>query len=40
MKSDLKFAGIEYGDREIGYADLHAARKTLNSMLATHGVDG
>ena len=39
LKADLTFAGIKYGDREIGYADLHAQRKTLNMLLAGHGVD-
>ena len=40
LKADLKFAGIEYGDKDIGFADLHSARKSLNAMLANHGVDG
>ena len=39
MKLDLKFAGIEYGDDEIGFADLHAQRKTMNTMLASQGMD-
>ena len=39
MKSDLKFAGIEYGDVQIGFADLHAQRKTLNMLLASAKVD-
>lgn len=38
MKRDLAFAGIDYGNREDGYADLHAQRKTLNMMLASQGV--
>jgi integrase len=37
-KNDLKAAGIEYGDQAIGYADLHAQRKTLSTMLAAHGM--
>ncbi len=39
MKLDLKFAGIEYGDDEIGFADLHAQRKTMNTMLASQGME-
>jgi integrase len=39
MKKDLAFAGIDYGDRKIGFADLHALRMTLNNMLASQGVD-
>jgi len=39
LKADLAFAGVEYGNAEIGYADLHAQRKTLNTMLASHKVD-
>jgi integrase len=38
IMKDLAFAGIEYGNQEIGYADLHAQRKTLNHLLAEHGV--
>ncbi len=37
-KADLKAAGIKYGDTRIGYADLHAQRKTLSTMLAAAGV--
>jgi integrase len=40
LQSDLEFADIEYGNKEIGYADLHAQRMTLNTMLAGHGVGG
>ena len=40
MKKDLAFAGIDYGNGEIGYADLHAQRMTLNMVLASHGVAG
>ena len=40
LMKDLAFAGIEYGNREIGYADLHAQRKTLNLLLAAEGVSG
>ena len=39
MKLDLKVAGIEYGDEEMGFADLHAQRMTLNTMLASQSVD-
>jgi integrase len=39
MKRDLAFAGIEYGDKELGFADMHAQRKTLNNMLASQNVD-
>ncbi|MGC4033601.1 MAG: tyrosine-type recombinase/integrase [Tepidisphaeraceae bacterium] len=39
LRRDLAFAGIDYGNREIGFADLHAQRKTLNMMLATQGVE-
>ena len=38
IQRDLAFAGIEYGNREIGFADLHAQRKTLNTMLAAQAV--
>lgn len=37
-KNDLAAAGIEYGDAAVGYADLHAQRKTLSTMLAVAGV--
>ena len=39
MRLDLKFAGIDYGDQEIGFADLHAQRTTMNTMLASQGID-
>jgi integrase len=39
LKADLRLAGIEYGNADIDYADLHAQRKTLNTMLAAHKVD-
>jgi integrase len=39
MRLDLKFAGIDYGDQQIGYADLHAQRTTMNTMLASQGID-
>ena len=39
LKKDLAFAKIEYGNAEMGFADLHAQRKTLNTMLAANGVD-
>ena len=39
LKADLACAGIEYGDRELGFADLHAQRTTLNMMLAGQGID-
>jgi len=38
LKADLAFAGIDYGDRKIGYADLHALRKSMNTMMAVAGV--
>ena len=38
MKRDLAHAGIAYGDRETGYADLHSMRTTLNTLLASHDV--
>ena len=38
LKLDLKAAGIDYGNKEIGFADLHAQRKTLNMLSASHGV--
>jgi hypothetical protein len=40
LQRDLAFAGIEYGNKEIGFADLHAQRKTLNLLLAAQGVSG
>jgi integrase len=39
MKLDLAFAGIEYGNADIGFADLHAQRTTMNTMLASQGID-
>ncbi|MBC7819999.1 MAG: tyrosine-type recombinase/integrase [Planctomycetaceae bacterium] len=39
LKADLKFAGIDYGNSNDGYADLHAQRKTLNTLLAANKVD-
>ena len=38
LKLDLAFAGIDYGSKEIGFADLHALRMSLNTMLAAQGV--
>ena len=38
MKLDLALAGIDYGNKEIGFADLHALRMSLNTMLAAQGV--
>jgi len=38
LKLDLAFAGIDYGNKEIGFADLHAMRMSLNMMLAAQGV--
>ena len=38
MKLDLAYAGIDYGNKEIGFADLHSMRMTLNTLLATHNV--
>ena len=38
MKLDLAHAGVAYGDRETGYADLHSMRTTLNTLLASHDV--
>ncbi|MHC4064441.1 MAG: tyrosine-type recombinase/integrase [Planctomycetota bacterium] len=37
-RADLKAAGIDYGDETTGYADLHAQRMTLSTMLAAAGV--
>ena len=34
VRADLKFAGIEYGDAQIGYADLHAQRMSLSTAMA------
>ena len=39
LKADLAFAGINYGNAKDGYADLHAQRKSLNTLLASHKVD-
>ena len=38
LKADLKLAGIEYGDQFMGYADLHASRKSINTKMAVEGV--
>ncbi|MEM6260203.1 MAG: tyrosine-type recombinase/integrase [Planctomycetota bacterium] len=38
MKADLKFAGIDYGNQATGYADLHAMRKSLSTMMAAAGM--
>jgi integrase len=38
MKADLKLAGIEYGDAEIGFVDLHAQRMALGTHMAVNGV--
>ncbi len=38
LKADLKFAGIEYGTRATGYADFHALRKSLSTMMAAAGM--
>ncbi len=39
LKADLKHAGIEYGNAEIGFADFHAiGRVTSNTNLAAAGV--
>ena len=38
LKLDLAFAEIDYGNKEIGFADLHALRMSLNTMLASQGV--
>lgn len=38
MKRDLAYAGIDYGNQQIGYADLHSLRMTLNNMLAENSV--
>jgi integrase len=38
MNADLKFAGIEYGSQAMGYADLHAMRKSLSTMMAAAGM--
>ena len=37
LRADLKLAGIEF-ENEAGRVDLHAMRKTVATMLATHGV--
>lgn len=36
LKADLKLAGIEYGNEQIGYADLHAQRMSLSTAMAVH----
>ena len=38
LQADLKLAGIEYGNRTIGYADFHALRSTLSTMMAAAGM--
>jgi hypothetical protein len=37
-KNDLRAAGVDYGNESIGYADLHAQRKTLSTMMAAAGM--
>jgi len=36
LKADLELAGIEYGNEQIGYADLHAQRMSLSTAMAVH----
>ena len=36
--ADLKLAGIEYGNDEIGFADLHAQRKSLSTAMAANNL--
>jgi len=36
MKLDLKLAGIEHGNEQISYADLHAQRMSLSTSMAVH----
>lgn len=38
LQADLKLAEIEYGNRTIGYADFHALRSTLSTMMAAAGM--
>ena len=38
LKRDLAFAGIDYGDADIGFADFHSMRMSLNTLMATAGV--
>jgi integrase len=39
LKGDLKLAGLEYGDQCTGYADLHASRVSLNTKMASEGIN-
>lgn len=38
LKADLELAGIEYGNDEIGFADLHAQRKSLSTAMAVNNL--
>jgi len=38
LLKNLAMAKIDYGNKETGFADLHAQRKTLNVLLASNGV--
>ncbi len=38
LQADLKLAGVEYGNRAVGYVDFHALRKTLSTMMAAAGM--
>ncbi len=38
MKLDLTHAGIDYGNKGIGFADLHSMRMTSNDLLAANKV--
>ena len=38
VADDVKFAGIDYGDTNRGFADFHATRKTLSTMMAAAGM--
>ena len=38
FRADLKMAGIDPGDDERGFVDLHCLRKTLSTMMASAGM--
>jgi hypothetical protein len=39
LKADLRLAGVEYGDQLMGFADLHATRVSLNTKMASEGIN-
>lgn len=38
LRADLKLAGIDPGDNQVGFVDFHSLRMTLSTMMATAGM--